>query len=192
MRVVVFAFEPFGGESVNASLEAARRWAERDGSLKVAEVPVVAGEAERVAGEVLAGRGSNPALVLALGEAAREPWEVRLERTYHNLDDFRIPDNAGLRRERVPIAEGGPSVQYSTIDLEMVTAALGDVPVTVRVSDDAGRFLCNRLAYFLSKSYSHLPFTFVHLPAWRPDDGTERLDLLVDTLIQIKSSALRR
>jgi pyroglutamyl-peptidase len=183
----LFAFEPFGGASVNASLEAARRWCERDDSLRLTVLPVVAGEAERLAAGALT--EGLPALCLALGEATREPWEVRLERTYHNRDDFRIPDNAGMQRQGVPIEDGGPAVQYSTLEL---TGLGEDAPMPVRVSDDAGRFLCNRLGYFLSRSYPPLPSAFVHVPAWRPGDGEERLEMLVETLTRIKANALRR
>ncbi|MGC4047095.1 MAG: hypothetical protein QM758_25140 [Armatimonas sp.] len=186
MKTILFAFEPFGGAAVNASLEAARRWCERDDSLHLTVLPVVAGEAERIAEEALA--GAQPALCLSLGEAAREPWEVRLERTYYNLDDFRIPDNAGNERRGLPIQEGGPSMQYSTLALDR----LGEgAPMPVRISDDAGRFLCNRIGYFLSGYSEQLPFTFIHVPAWRPADGEALLETLVDTLSLIKARALR-
>lgn len=186
MNTTLFAFEPFGGAEVNASLEAARRWSERDSSIQLTVLPVVAGEAERIAAEALA--GVQPALCLALGEAGREPWEVRLERTYYNLDDFRIPDNAGIQRRELPIQEGGPAMQYSTLGLD--TLGQG-APMPVRISDDAGRFLCNRISYFLSGYHSELPFAFIHVPAWRPTDGEELLETLVETLALVKANALR-
>ncbi len=185
--MLVFAFEPFGGASVNASFEVARRWAERDSELVFVELPVVAGVAETLAVEAIERVG--PALCLALGEAAPEPWEVRLERTYANEDHFRIPDNAGNQWGPRPIEPDGAAVQYSTLDLP---ALLGDSPVPLRVSDDAGRFLCNRLAYSLASSYPGLPLAFLHVPGWRPEHGTEKLEALIETLARIKGRALRR
>jgi pyroglutamyl-peptidase len=153
----------------------------------VVELPVVAGVAEKFAREAI--ERVSPELCLALGEAAPEPWEVRLERTYHNEDHFRIPDNAGNQWGPVPIEPGGAAVQYSTLDL---IGLAFEAPVPVRVSDDAGRFLCNRLAYSLASSYQSLPLAFVHVPGWRPEHGAEKLGALVETLALFKGRALRR
>ena len=188
---LITAFEPFGGASVNASLEAARRWAKLDPSLVVVELPVVAGLAEERAFAAL--DEVRPELYLALGEAGREPWEIRLERVYVNLDDFRIPDNAGNQWRGRPICKGEPAMHFSTLNLPaLAEEAAGRGPTPVRVSGDAGRFLCNRLAYAVANRGSAPLFCFVHLPAWRSGDGEERLEELVRALALVKEIALRR
>ena len=190
MRVLVTAFEPFGGESVNGSLEAARLWATQDSSLALVKLPVTAGLAEERAFRAI--DEMKPALYLALGEAPPKPWEVRLEGLYVNLDDFRIPDNGGRQPRGVPICAGGAAVHYSTVDVRALAEELrGKAPVSVRASGDAGRFLCNRLAYAVANRGDAPRFCFVHLPAWRPGDGPERLSALVETLVQVKEIALR-
>ena len=187
---LVTAFEPFGGAAVNGSLEAARLWAERDPSLVVVELPVTAGLAEERALRAL--DETRPELYLALGEAPPAPWEVRLEGLYVNLDDFRIPDNGGSQRRGVPICAGGAAVHYSTVDVRALAEELGGkTPAPVRASGDAGRFLCNRLAYTVANRGDAPRFCFVHLPAWRPGDGPERLSALVETLALVKEIALR-
>jgi pyroglutamyl-peptidase len=187
---LVTAFEPFDGATVNGSLEAARLWAGRDPSLALVELPVTAGLAEERAFRAL--EETRPELYLALGEAPPRPWEVRLEGLYVNLDDFRIPDNGGNQHRGTPICAGGAAVHYSTVDVRAIAEELqGKVPTPVRTSGDAGRFLCNRLGYAVANWGSATRFCFVHLPAWRPDDGAESLNSLVETLAKVKEIALR-
>lgn len=188
--ILITAFEPFGGAAVNGSLEAARLWAARDPSLALVELPVTAGLAEERAFRAL--EETQPELYLALGEAGRNPWEVRLEGIYVNLDDFRIPDNGGNQPRGTPIRAGGAAVHYSTVDVRSLAEELqGRTPTPVVGSGDAGRFLCNRLAYAVANRANGPRFCFVHLPAWRPADGEESLDALVQTLALVKEIALR-
>jgi pyrrolidone-carboxylate peptidase len=75
-----------------------------------------------------------------------------------------------------------------TIDAEQIAERLATkTPVPVRVSDDAGRFLCNHLAYQILDSQPDCAFMFVHLPAWRPEDGLDALDKIVQTLRLIRA-----
>ena len=185
---LISAFEPFGGASVNASLEAARLWAQADPQIALVELPVVAGAAEETA--LLAIDSLQPDLYLALGEAGATPWTVRLERSYFNVDDFRIPDNAGNQWRDRTIESDGPSVRYSTLDLPALAARIAErAPMPVVVSDDAGRFLCNHLAFALARARPDLPFAFIHVPAWRPESGAERLGEIVRTLIALERAA---
>lgn len=178
--VLVTAFEPFGGAAVNASLEAARLWAERDPKITVVELPVVHGLAEEQA--LAAVEAVRPTLYLALGEAGPTP-EVRLERTAFNIDDYRIPDNAGNTIVERPIKPSGAPQLLATVDTVAVAAALlGKTPLPVRLSDDAGRFLCNHLSYQMLDANLPCPFLFIHLPSWRPEDGSVALDTIVTTL----------
>ena len=187
---LITAFEPFGGAAVNGSLEAARLWAARDPSLTLVELPVTAGLAEERAFRAI--EETRPELYLALGEAPPKPWEIRLEGIYVNLDDFRIPDNGGNQHRATPICAGGAAVHYSTVDVRAIAEELhGKTPTPVRVSGDAGRFLCNRLGYAVANRGNGARFCFVHLPAWRPADGDASLESLVETLAKVKEIALR-
>lgn len=105
--VLLTGFEPFGGESVNPSWEAASRL---DGESLMGAVvaarrlPCVFGEALSVLrGEMAALR---PALVVAVGQAGGRP-ELSLERVAINVDDARIADNAGHRPIDRPVVPGG-------------------------------------------------------------------------------------
>jgi len=182
--VLLTAFEPFGGSAVNASLEAARRLDERDPRIELLIIPVVRGAAERTLLDRLE-QEPRPSLVISLGEADRRPY-VRLEKVAINWDNYRIADNAGNQPRDEMILPGGPAAHFATLPVSRIAEALtGRTPLPVIVSLSAGSFLCNRLAYVTAEYLQHdpvCPFGFVHVPAWRPDDGDGPLADLVDTL----------
>ncbi len=70
MKILLTAFEPFGGERVNAALEAMRRTPERIGDREIVKltVPTVFGKSTRTV--VMAIRRHRPDAVLCLGQAA--------------------------------------------------------------------------------------------------------------------------
>src|SRR5215210_3344776 len=107
-KVLLTCFEPFGGESLNPSHEAARQVARidfRNALVRVIELPVDRFRAIEIATEqVLAAR---PDIVIMLGEAGGR-YRVTPERVAINVDDFRIPDNVGNQPKGEPIIEGGP------------------------------------------------------------------------------------
>ena len=193
--LLLTAFEPFGGAAVNASLEVARLLVDADASITLAVLPVVRGEAERIALAALQSlieAGTPPALVLSLGEAPRP--HVCLEAVAVNQDDFPIPDNAGNQPRGEPILPGGPDVWAATLPLEELAAELrGATPVPVVVSRDAGTFLCNHLAYRLGRALaaSPLPYGFVHVPAVR-SGGKIGVDAVAQTLRALLEAARGR
>jgi pyroglutamyl-peptidase len=193
---LVTAFEPFGGAQVNASWEAARLWAASDPSVRCVRLPVVRGVAPTVALAALRDASVAPSLMFSLGEAG--PWtadaSVRLEKVAINWDDFRIPDNAGAQPRDTPIRSGSPDARFATLPVARIADALaGNTALPVTVSLSAGAFLCNHVAYALLDSGAlPCPFAFVHVPAWRPDDGPERLEALVATLRSVHDAAAAR
>lgn len=181
--IFVTAFDPFGTARVNGSREAALRWQQRDPQLQVAVLPVVRGLAWRVAQTALESLPEPPRLWIALGEAGREPDTVRLEKVAINWDDFRLPDNLGAQPRDQAIVPDGADAHFATVPAGAVAQALaGKTPLPVEVSLSAGSFLCNHLAYCALDAALPFPFVFVHVPAWRPEDGPMRLENLVTTL----------
>ena len=81
IRILVTSFEPFDGRSLNSSLEVGRALAGQPLPGVVLDwlvLPVVAGKCLEQASERIESR--EPALVLALGEAAGAAWLVGLLR----------------------------------------------------------------------------------------------------------------
>ncbi|MCR8671576.1 SRPBCC domain-containing protein [Agrococcus sp. HG114] len=169
MRILVTAFEPFGGDAENASLEAVRRlaaaWAEspqQGVELVTGTLPV----AFAAAGPALAALVDEhrPDAVLAVGEAGGRS-AITPERWAVNEDDARIPDNAGDQPRATPIEAGGEARRPSGFDADALASAILAVGLPADPSDDAGRFLCNHVAYLVAGL--DVPGGFVHVPAVR-------------------------
>lgn len=167
MRVLVTGFEPFGGETTNASgavvARLAESWDDEAIDLKTAVLPVeFEGGPEAL---VAAVTRLAPDVVLCLGEAGGRAV-VTPERWAASLVDARIPDNAGAqpRAERL---DDGPDRLPSGLDVDALVEAVAAVGVSAEVSEDAGSFVCNAV-FRAAVSQLDVPAGFVHVPALRP------------------------
>ncbi|KOV67580.1 pyroglutamyl-peptidase I [Streptomyces sp. MMG1121] len=175
-RVLVTGFAPFDGQSVNPSWQAASLVAaEPPAGLTVTatELPCVFGESVEVLRAAV--RASAPDLVLCLGQAGGRPG-VTVERVAINLDDARIPDNAGRRPVDEPVVPDGPAAYFSSLPVKTCVAALRAAGVPAAVSHTAGTFVCNHVAYglghLIATELPHVRGGFVHVP-WAPEQITD-------------------
>lgn len=148
MKALVTGFEPFGGEPVNPAIEAVRRLPKRLGALGIhaAVLPAVFGRAlDSLEDAVIA---SDPDIVLCVGQAGGRA-ALSLERVAINLDDARIPDNAGQQPIDRPIVPGGPAAYFATLPIKAAAAALREAGLPAIVSNTAGTFVCNHVFYGL-------------------------------------------
>jgi pyroglutamyl-peptidase len=122
------------------------------------------GLAEDVAGML---RRHQPELMLSLGLWPGEPC-IRIEQFTTNLNDFEIPDNAGVLIRRKKIKPGGPDAYRSTLPTESIRRALLDKGIPARLSLSPGAYLCNALMYTalhcIHQGNLATRFGFVHLP----------------------------
>ncbi len=167
-RLLLTAFEPFGGESINPSLETARqveKIAFPDAVVRVGELPVD----RHLSVELALGlvRASQPDVVVMLGEAGGR-YRISPERVAINVDDFRIPDNVGNQPQDEAIVEGGPVGYFSTLPIRAIADRINKARIPAAISNSAGVFLCNRLFYRVMHAISveRLPCKagFIHLP----------------------------
>jgi pyroglutamyl-peptidase len=148
--VLLSGFEPFAGAEINESWEAVRRaepvLRERGLTVRALELPVVFDRGADVLLRAVA--DSRPRLVVATGLAAGRSG-ITPERVAINIQDARIPDNAGRSPIDAPSVPGGPVGYFSSLPIKaMVEAARGaDVPASV--SQTAGTFVCNDVFYRL-------------------------------------------
>ena len=166
MKILVTGFEPFGGETENASGLAVRQLGETaapDGvEIITAILPVTwSGASPALLRAVAAHR---PDALLAVGEAGGRTV-VTPECRARNLGHGRIPDNDGVAREPAPLAEG-PEHLESRIDPGELARAVREAGVPARTSDHAGAFLCNAV-FWSALQDTDLPAAFLHVPAVR-------------------------
>lgn len=177
LRVVLTSFEPFGGHSVNSSLEVGRAVARRPPpgvELNWVILPVVAGACVERAWNCI--EQTQPALVLALGQAAGAA-SLRIERVALNWHHFPIADNAGNQPRWQLIEPRGPATCRGTIRDRMLRRTLQDQSIPAELSDSAGTYVCNHLYYRLlhraKGTGSDHQTGFIHLPLL-PDQVNRR------------------
>ncbi|MDC7829773.1 MULTISPECIES: pyroglutamyl-peptidase I [Pseudomonas] len=166
MTLLLTGFAPFGGEELNPSWEAVRRLdGERLGDLPVvaAQLPTAFGAALRVLDELL--DRHRPTLVVAVGQAGGRA-ELSLERIAINVDDARIPDNAGRQPIDEPVVAGGPAAYFSTLPIKAMVHALRAAGFPAAVSQTAGTFVCNHVFYGLQHRLQGTGVRggFIHIP----------------------------
>ncbi|MCI2947041.1 pyroglutamyl-peptidase I [Staphylococcus caledonicus] len=167
MKILVTAFEPFGGEVINPALEAVKRLNDTIGEHDITklEIPTVFHDSIEAIHTMLA-QGNYDA-VLAVGQAGGRS-ALTPERVGINIDDARIPDNKGQQPIDIPIQPNGASAYFSNMPVKKMTEAIKQAGVPASLSNTAGTFVCNhilyQLGYLAEQSYPNLLFGFIHVP----------------------------
>ncbi len=84
-----------------------------------------------------------------------------------NVDDARIPDNAGAQPIDARIAARGPAAYFSTLPIKAMLAALQERGIPAHVSQTAGTYVCNHVFYGLMHALRRSPDVrggFIHVP----------------------------
>ena len=175
LSVLVTGFDPFGGSAVNPSWDAIHALDGRMvGGHRIigAELPTVFGASlQRL--EALMDQ-HQPRLVICTGQAGGR-GAISLERVAINVNDARIPDNAGAKPIDVPIVPDGPAAYFTTLPIKAMLQALLDAGVRAEVSQTAGTFVCNQTFYGLMHVLARPRWQgvrggLIHVP-WLPEQG---------------------
>lgn len=196
VRILVTGFEPFGGQSLNPSWEVARALhgmqlqglpgaqgaqgeqgnqgnqgdegvqdvlSAHSATVTAVQLPCVFAQALPALQQALAQH--RPDIVLALGQAEGR-CDFSIERVAINVQDARIPDNAGAQPIDVPVIAGGPAAYFSTLPIKSLVAGLKAAGFPASVSQTAGTFVCNQVFYALQHALAGLGVHsgFMHLP----------------------------
>ncbi|MFD4661257.1 pyroglutamyl-peptidase I [Kitasatospora sp. NPDC058444] len=169
IRVLLTAFEPFGRDPLNSSLEAGRLVAAGPPAgvtLEFAALPWAFGDS--ISELRRAVDRFEPELVIATGQGGNRP-DLTVERVAINLDDaVRRPDRKGNQPLDQPVVPGGPAAYFSSLPVKACVEAVQQAGIPATVSHTAGTHLCNHvfygLAHLIATERPELSGGFARLP----------------------------
>ena len=167
MKLLLTAFDPFGGAAINPALEAVKLVPEKVGTVEVIKLTVPTMFRKSIDCTVEAIEAHRPDAVLCIGQAGGR-CELTPERVAINLDDARIPDNAGAQPIDAPIRTEGAPAYFATLPIKAMAAAIREAGLPASVSNTAGTFVCNHLMYgvlhHLALRHPGTKGRFMHVP----------------------------
>ncbi len=178
MKILITTFEPFGNDTENSSLEAAKLLPDQingwdvvrrtlpvtyDGSIKALE---------NLLGEI------HPDAVVSLGQAGGRT-HITPELVAVNFRDASIPDNDGIYGNRKPVIPGAPDGYMTRLPVYEMTEAMNKAGIPAQVSTTAGTYVCNNVMFALLHMTKGIPAGFIHvpyMPSQVKDNNTFSLD----------------
>ncbi len=167
MKLLLTAFDPFGGDAINPALEAVKLVADKIGRFDIVklEVPTVFRKSIDTVAKAI--EEEKPDVVLCIGQAGGR-FEITPERVAINVDDARIKDNEGNQPIDTKIFDDGENAYFTTLPIKAMVEAIREANLPAAVSNTAGTFVCNHLMYgvlyTLAKKYPHIKGGFTHVP----------------------------
>jgi pyrrolidone-carboxylate peptidase len=130
-----------------------------------------------------------PKLVLGLGESN---CNFKTETMGRNNDRTFGPDNDGVSRSNTRILQNGPNEIGLNYPLEEMYCSLpAKDRGLVEVSNNAGSFVCNNLAYQFAEKYQDEVFGFIHVPTHNCKNLDVKTEFSVRSLeTMLKTAAL--
>ena len=169
MKILVTGFDPFGGESINPSMEAVLALPNTIGAATL--IKVILPTKFREAGEILERKiqEHQPDAVVSVGQAGGRS-AITPERVAINLRDASIPDNGGDQPCDEEIFSDSPTAYFATLPIKKIVSALKDAGIPAAISNTAGTFVCNEVMYTalhaaagqgtaMKAGFIHIPFT---------------------------------
>lgn len=167
MKILLSAFEPFGGENINPTQIILQKLPDTLEGIDLVKVNVPV-EFDTCTEMVMSAvRREIPDAVILLGQAGGRD-AVTPERIGINVDDARIPDNVGKCPKEEPIDPEGPAAYFSTLPVREIAEAIAEKGIPARISNSAGTYVCNHLMYSVLHSFAKegrsIPCGFIHVP----------------------------
>ena len=167
MKILLTAFEPFGGEKVNPAQEAVNAIPDRVSGAEIVKltVPTVFGKSVELVYETMKRLG--PDAVLCIGQAAGRAG-LSVERVAINLEDAALADNEGRRPVDTPVFPDGPAAYFATLPVKAMVERIKAAGIEAAVSCTAGTFVCNQLMYgvlhHIAREFPSMRAGFIHVP----------------------------
>ena len=178
MKLLLTAFTPFGGESINPALEAVKQVKDKISNLDIVklEVPTVFNKSIQTVIEAM--EKEKPDYVLCVGQAGGRVG-ITPERVAINIDDARIPDNDGNQPIDRTIYSDGENAYFSNLPVKAMVESIKKEGLTSSLSNSAGTYVCNHLMYgvlyHIDKTYRGMNGGFIHVP-YIPDQTVDKPD----------------
>ncbi len=194
--ILVTAFEPFGGETINPTARILGNLPDEICEYRIHKLllpvefircrEIAIAEYDRV----------KPAAVIMLGQHGGSD-AIEAETAAVNLmhafapDGTPRPDNAGFAPLSEPLVKGGAEKLYSTLPVEKIVQAVNAAGVKCEVSCDAGRYVCNALLYgMLNHNRGEVPTGFLHVPFLKEQGHEEKPYMELDAMVRGITAAI--
>lgn len=167
MKILVTGFDPFGGEKINPAIESVKKLPDEIAGAQIIklEVPTVCHQSLNVIDGAI--EKYDPDVILSIGQAGGRT-DITVERIGINIDDCRIPDNAGQQIIDEPVCPDGPAAYFSNLPIKAMVAKIQEHHIPASVSNTAGTFVCNHVLYgvrhMIETKYQGKRSGFIHIP----------------------------
>ena len=198
-KILITAFDPFGGEKTNPALEAVMALPDDIKGAKIIkqELPTVYGKSLDILYSKI--ESERPDAVICVGQAGGRP-NISIERIAVNIDDTEMPDNEKAVHTDKPIVPEGPAAYFSGLPVKKIISNLHKAGIPASISNTAGTFVCNHVMYgvlhYADINKLNLPAGFIHIPyapkqtIEKPSSPSMSADIVVNALKVIIGSVL--
>ena len=132
---------------------------------------------------------TTPRLVLGLGESN---CNFKIETIARNRDHTKGPDNDGIERKNSKIIPNGPDeIGFLYALPQMYCSLTQDERSKIQVSNNAGSFVCNNIAYQFAYRYPETEFGFIHVPSSTCRNLPEKTQMSVRYLKSMIEASIR-
>lgn len=180
--ILLTGFDPFGNSGPNPSWLIAQALSGQ----RISGHTVVSAQLSTVFDQSLCQMNAHieryqPTITLCLGLAGGRA-ALSIERIGININDARIPDNAGCQPIDTPVVPGGPAAYFASVPIKAMMQAVRRSGVPCEISQTAGSFVCNHVLYGLMHQLAcgagpqGARGGFIHVP-WATGQGAPHLPL---------------
>lgn len=167
MKILITAFEPFGGEKVNPALEAMKLLPDKIGEAQILklELPTVFKKSIEKVWQYI--DEYEPDIVISLGQAGGRAC-ISIERVAINIDDTTMADNEGNMPIDQPIFKDGENAYFSNLPIKKMVEDIKKAGIPANISNTAGTYVCNHVMYGvlykIHKEKLDIKAGFIHVP----------------------------
>lgn len=163
MKILITAFDPFGGESTNPSWKAIKNL--NIENLYIVELPTSFEKAPKLLIDKI--EEIKPDIVFSIGQAGGRS-KISIELVGINLMDAKLADNDGYKPNQIKIREDGDDAYFSTLDTFDIVENLKSHNIPAFVSLSAGAYVCNSVLYtalhYSKVNNLNYKAAFMHVP----------------------------